>query len=135
MANSVDPDQTLSDLALHCLLRPVCPTASLRLLKNKFHGTVLCLISLNDPSDRVYVWCAGHSLYTRNSLDPQDTEAWKYYNLRFKQTSTKNSCPGSLYIYIYTPILPNYHTYPYSAPSSNSAVFKLQPGYFLSTSL
>ena len=20
-----------------------------------------------------------HSLYTRNSLDPQDTEAWKYY--------------------------------------------------------
>ena len=29
-------------------------TAPLRLLKNKFHGTVLCLISLNDPSDRVY---------------------------------------------------------------------------------
>ena len=38
-----------------------------------------------------------HSLCTRNSLDPQDTEAWKYYyNLRFKQTSTKNSGPGSL---------------------------------------
>ena len=33
-------------------------TAPLRLLKNKFHGTVLCLISLNDPSDRVYFWCA-----------------------------------------------------------------------------
>ena len=33
-------------------------TAPLRLLKNKFHGTVLCLISLNDTSDRVYFWCA-----------------------------------------------------------------------------
>ena len=33
-------------------------TAPLRLLKNKFHGTVLHLISLNDPSDRVYFWCA-----------------------------------------------------------------------------
>ena len=31
-----------------------------------------------------------HSLYTRDSLDPRDTEAWKYYyNLRFKQTSTE----------------------------------------------
>ena len=30
-------------------------TAPLRLLKNKFHGTVLCLISLNDPSDRVFL--------------------------------------------------------------------------------
>ena len=29
-----------------------------RLLKNKYHGKVLCLISLNDPSDRVYCWCA-----------------------------------------------------------------------------
>ena len=29
-------------------------TASLRLLKNKCHETVLCLISLNDLSDRVY---------------------------------------------------------------------------------
>ena len=29
--------------------------APLRLLKkNKLHGTVLCLIALNDPSDRVY---------------------------------------------------------------------------------
>ena len=38
-----------------------------------------------------------YSLYARNSLDPQDTEAWKYYyNLRFKQTSAKNSGPGSL---------------------------------------
>ena len=27
-------------------------SAQLRLLKNKYHGTVLCLISLNDPSDR-----------------------------------------------------------------------------------
>ena len=27
-----------------------------------------------------------HSLYTRNTLDSQDTEDWKYYyNLRFKQ--------------------------------------------------
>ena len=33
-------------------------TAPLRLLKNKFHGTVLYLISLNDQSDRVYFWCA-----------------------------------------------------------------------------
>ena len=33
-------------------------TAPLRLLKNKFHGTVSCLIALNDPSDRVYIWCA-----------------------------------------------------------------------------
>ena len=33
-------------------------TAPLRLLKNKFHGAVLCLISLNDPSNRVYFWCA-----------------------------------------------------------------------------
>ena len=31
-----------------------CTTAPLRLLKSKFHGTVLCLISLNDPSDKVY---------------------------------------------------------------------------------
>ena len=38
-----------------------------------------------------------HILYTRNSLDPQDTEAWKYYyDLRFKQTSTNHSDPGSL---------------------------------------
>ena len=33
-------------------------TAPLRLFKKKFHGTVLCLISLNDPSDRVYFWYA-----------------------------------------------------------------------------
>ena len=32
--------------------------APLRLLKNKFHRTVLSLISLKDPSDRVYFWCA-----------------------------------------------------------------------------
>ena len=39
----------------------------------------------------------GHSLYTRNSLDPLDTEAWKHYhNFRFKHTSTKNFDPGSL---------------------------------------
>ena len=45
------------------------------------------------------VGALAHSLYTRNSLDQQDTEAWKYYyNLRFKQTSTKNSGPGSLLI-------------------------------------
>ena len=55
-----------------------------------------------------------HSLYTRNSLDPKYTDAWKYYYhyyyyhyyyyyyyycyyyLRFKQTSTKNTGPGSL---------------------------------------
>ena len=42
------------------------------------------------------------SLYTRSSLDPQDTEAWKYYyNLRFKQTSTKNSGPGSLLMQVF----------------------------------
>ena len=45
-------------------------TAPQRLLKNKFHGTVLCLMSLNDPSDRVCFFGAlAHSLYTRNSLD------------------------------------------------------------------
>ena len=42
-----------------------------------------------------------HSLYTRNSLDPNDSEALKYYyNVRFKQTSTKNSGPGSLLMQI-----------------------------------
>ena len=66
-------------------------TAPQRFLKKeKFHETVLCLISLNDLSNRIYFWC---SLYTRNS---NDTEAWKYYyNLRYKQTLTKNSGPGS----------------------------------------
>ena len=29
-----------------------------RLVKNKFHGTVLCLIFLNDTSNRIHVWCA-----------------------------------------------------------------------------
>ena len=45
-----------------------------------------------------YIFCAlVHSLYTMNSLDPKDTEALNYcYYLRFKQTSTKNSGPGSL---------------------------------------
>ena len=33
-------------------------TSPLRLLKNNFHGTVLCSISLNDPSDMVYFLCA-----------------------------------------------------------------------------
>ena len=28
------------------------------LVKNKFHGTVLCLIFLNNTSDRIHVWCA-----------------------------------------------------------------------------
>ena len=37
-------------------------TAPLRLLKNMFHGTVLCLISLNDPSDRIYFGALVHSL-------------------------------------------------------------------------
>ena len=47
-------------------------------------------MSMNDPSDRIYFGALAHSLYTRNCLDPQDTEAWKYYyNLRFKQTSTR----------------------------------------------
>ena len=42
-----------------------------------------------------------HSLYTRNSLHPQDTEALKYYyNLRFKRTSTKNSGPESLLVQV-----------------------------------
>ena len=35
-------------------------TAPLCLLKNKFHGTLLCLICLNDPSDRVCFLCATH---------------------------------------------------------------------------
>ena len=73
-------------------------TAPLRLLKNNFHGTVLCLFSLNEPSDRVIFGALAHSLYTSYSLNPQETEAWKYYNnLRLKQqTSTKNSVPVSL---------------------------------------
>ena len=45
----------------------------------------------------VHFGALAHSLYTRNSLGPQDTEAWKYYyNLRFKQTLTKHSGTGSL---------------------------------------
>ena len=66
-------------------------TAPLRLLKNKFHGIVLCLISLNDRRIEYILGALTHSLYTRNSLDYKDTEAWKnYYNIRSKQTSTKN---------------------------------------------
>ena len=43
------------------------------------------------------LYSLAHSLYTGNSLNPQDIEAWKYYyNLRIKQTSTKNSGPGKL---------------------------------------
>ena len=53
------------------------------------------MISLNDPSDKVFVGAFAHSLYIMILLDPQDTEAWKYY-LRFKQSSTQNSGPGSL---------------------------------------
>ena len=49
-------------------------TAPLRLLK-KFHGTVLCLISLNDQSDRVLFDALAYSLCTRNSRDQQDTKA------------------------------------------------------------
>ena len=38
-------------------------TAPLRLLKkNKFHGTVLCLISLTDPSNSIYFWCANKNI-------------------------------------------------------------------------
>ena len=71
-------------------------TVPLRLLKSMFHGTELWLISQNDLSDRIYFSVLAHSLYTRNSLDPQDTETWKYYyNLRFKQISSKNSGPAS----------------------------------------
>ena len=41
------------------------------------------------------------SLNTMNSLDPKDTEAWKYcYNLRFNKSSTKNSSPGSLLLQV-----------------------------------
>ena len=55
-------------------------TAPLRLLINKFHGTVLCLISLNDPSDRVYsekssiptlVYNAHQHLYIMSALAHQ----------------------------------------------------------------
>ena len=65
-------------------------TAPLSLLQ-KFHGTVLCLISLNSPSDRIYFSALANSLYTGNSEGQQDTEACKsYYSFRFRQTSTKN---------------------------------------------
>ena len=51
-------------------------TALLRLFKNKFHGTILCLISLNDPSDRVYFWCASaliiHTICLISLNDPSD---------------------------------------------------------------
>ena len=47
-----------------------------------------------------------HSFHTMSSLEPQDTEAWKYnYNLRFKQTSTKNSGPGSFLMQVLQKIL------------------------------
>ena len=65
------------------------------------HGTVLCLISLNDPSDRVYIWCASAHVIYEELSESTDTEAWKYYhNLRFKQILTKNSGPGSLLMHI-----------------------------------
>ena len=44
-------------------------------VKSKLHATVLCLIYLLDPSNRVYFGALAHALYIRNSLDPQDTEA------------------------------------------------------------
>ena len=63
---------------------------------NKFHGTVLYLISLNDPSDRVYLLVRTH--YIQGTLwIHRILKLGKYhYNLRFKLTSTKNSGPGSL---------------------------------------
>ena len=33
-----------------------------------------------------------HSLYTRNSLDPKDTEAWKYHYFEAVLTSTLHLC-------------------------------------------
>ena len=62
-------------------------TAPLRFLKYKFHGTVLCLISLNGPSDRLYFWCAC-ALVIR-----------KYLIQHFKQTC---SCVVYKYIGKYT---------------------------------
>ena len=39
------------------------------------------LDDLNDPSDGVYFWCADALIIYKelSCLDPQDTEAWKYY--------------------------------------------------------
>ena len=72
-------------------------TAPLRFLKTRFMEQYYAWF-LWMARRIVYTFGAlAHSLYTRNSLDPQDTEAWKYYyNLGFKQTSTKNIGPGSL---------------------------------------
>ena len=51
-------------------------TATLRLLKNKFHGTVLCLISLKDLSDRVNI------RRTRRGFEPHSTQWYiSYFSL------------------------------------------------------
>ena len=43
-------------------------TAPLRLSNNKFHETVLCLISLNDPSDRENIHCIQGTLWIHRIL-------------------------------------------------------------------
>ena len=60
----------------------------------KFHGTVLCVFSLNDPSYTVYFWYASALIiYNELRIDPQDIKAWKYlYNFRFD--------PAKNYIYV-----------------------------------
>ena len=48
-------------------------TAPLCLLKNKFHGTELSVISLNDLSDRVHYWCASTLIYIY-----RENKAWYF---------------------------------------------------------
>ena len=75
----------------------VITTAPLRLLKTSFMEQYYAWFLWMTRRIGYIFGALAHSLYTRNSLDPKDTEAWKYYyNLRFKQTSTKNSSPGSI---------------------------------------
>ena len=43
------------------------------------------LSSLNDPSDKaVLLRCANTLNYIHGLSGPYDTEAWKYYNYKFK---------------------------------------------------
>ena len=72
------------------------------LVKNKFHGTDLCLISRNDPSDRVCFLCASALVMHKELWIHRILKFGKYYyNLKFKQTSVKNSGPGSLLMQVF----------------------------------
>ena len=52
----IEPTPATTTVSSHSVRRHNhCSTT---LVKNKFHGIVLCLISLNDLSDRAYFWCA-----------------------------------------------------------------------------